>query len=254
MFTYGYIREATMAHLDIDESEAQAMNLLARFHIYANEAMQAICSAKPMYKYIDITVVEKFAPLVMDGAIFRPATDQEIKSNFEGLVVASDAQTKAYYHALSIYEINEKVSMTDTFITFENKQAWRLVKYKPTVAEQLEADAFGYKLKKGIIREQAKIDTDYSYISKNQLIFFKEGRYLIPGRFMWFRFDSGIGDDTELDMPSDILLTIPLYIAAICYQIDNPQKAQIMRSEFEMALARCTAIDFMTLNDLPSSW
>ena len=148
----------------------------------------------------------------MDGAIFRPATDEEIKSNFEGLVVASDAQTKAYYHALSIYEINEKVSMTDTFITFENKQAWRLVKYKPTVAEQLEADAFGYKL------------------------------------------DSGIGDDTELDMPSDILLTIPLYIAAICYQIDNPQKAQIMRSEFEMALARCTAIDFMTLNDLPSSW
>ena len=49
----------------------------------------------------------------------------------------------------------------------------------------------------------------------------KTGEFLIPARFLWFRFDSGIGDDTEIDMPADILLTIPLYIASICLQIDN---------------------------------
>ena len=82
MFTYGYIREAVMAHLDIDEEEAQAMNLLSRFHIYANEAMQAICSSKPMYQYIDVTVVKKFSPIVVeendDGTFsYRPATEEE---------------------------------------------------------------------------------------------------------------------------------------------------------------------------------
>ena len=60
MFTYGYIREATLAHLDIDETEAEAMHLLQRFHLYANEAMLAICASKPMYQYIDITVVDRY--------------------------------------------------------------------------------------------------------------------------------------------------------------------------------------------------
>ena len=67
MFTYGYIREATMAHLDIDETEAEDMKLLSRFHIFANEAMQAICASKPMYQYIDVTVVEKFDPIVTNS-------------------------------------------------------------------------------------------------------------------------------------------------------------------------------------------
>ena len=109
MFTYGYIREATMAHLDIDEDEAQAMNLLSRFHIYANEAMQAICASKPMYQYIDITVVEKFAPLVMDGAIFRTATREEIDWDEEiqgdrPFKLVNETQMKAYYHERNIYE------------------------------------------------------------------------------------------------------------------------------------------------------
>ena len=71
---------------------------------------------------------------------------------------------------------------------------------------------------------------------------------------MWFRFDSGISDDAEIDMPADIFLTIPLYIAACCLQIDNPQRANIKRNEFETALARCTATDFMELNEIKSSW
>ena len=82
--------------------------------------------------------------------------------------------------------------------------------------------------------------------------FYKPGRYLIPAKFMWYRFDSGISDEAEIDMPSDIFLTIPLYIASVCYQIDNVQKAQLMRQEFELALARCTAGNFMALNKLES--
>lgn len=259
MFTYGYIREATLAHLDIDETEAQAMNLLSRFHIFANEAMQAICSSKPMYQYIDITVVDDYAPLVMDGAFLRPATVAEINWDVETqgnrpFVIANEELTKKYYNEQNIYKKSDKVIMKDTFIAFASKEIIKVSDYKPSVSEQLEAEAFGYKLKEGIIKETAKLDHDFSYISKNQIKFYKTGRYLIPAKYMWYRFDSGISDNTELDMPSDILLTIPLYIASICLQIDNLQKAQLMRQEFEMALSRCTATDFMSLPKIERSW
>lgn len=261
MFTYGYIREAVMAHLDIDEIEAQDMKLLSRFHIFANEAMQAICASKPMYQYIDVTVVEKFDPIVTDefGSFFRPATkaeinwDREIQGDLD-VIFLSDELLKDYYHKKDIYEVRETLSMKDTFIAFANKFCWKILNKKPTVEQMLEAEAFGKDIKETIEKTEAKRDYDFSYLSKNQIKFYKPGRYLIPARFMWFRFDSGIGDDSEIDMPSDILLTIPLYIASICLQIDNMQKSQILRQEFELALSRCTAGDMLKLNDVPSSW
>lgn len=259
MFTYGYIREATMARLDIDETEAEAMHLLERFHIYANEAMQAICASKPMYQYIDVTVVEKYAPLVWDGAFLRPATDEEIhwdkdtqgEPEFE---FATEEETQEYYHEKNIYQQFETMYMKDTFIAFANKQAYIVEVKKPTIPQILEAEAFGKELKEVIVQKPAIIDQDFSYMSKNSLKFYKTGEYMIPAKFMWYRFDSGISDEQEIEMPSDIFLTIPIYIASICYQIDNPQKAQVMRNEFEMALARCTATDFMTLNKIGKSW
>lgn len=261
-FTYGYIREATMAHLDIDESEAQAMNLLSRFHIYANEAMQAICVSKPMYQYIDITVVDKFDPLVVDnsnGLFLRPATTDELNWNEETqgprpFAFANDELTKKYYHDKNIYEVGEKIAMTDTFISFANKQCYKLVEYKPTVTEVLEAEAFGRTIPHGLLTLKARVDQDFSYISKNQIKVYKAGHYMIPAKYMWYRFDSGLGDNTEIDMPSDILLTIPLYIASVCLQIDNMQKAQIIRQQFEIALSRCTSGDYMTLNEIEPDW
>ena len=264
MFTYGYIREAVMAHLDIDEEEAQAMNLLSRFHIFANEAMQAICSSKPMYQYVDVTVVQKYSPIVAqvsdDGTfILRPATEAEIFAHEQGeeqpdIRFLNQTELQDYYHKQNIYEVNEKVAMSDTFISFANKKCYKIITKKPTIEQQLEADAFGYPTKFITERTEAKIDLDFSYISKNQLKFYKEGRYLIPAKYLWYRFDSGLGDENEIDIPADILLTIPLYIAAVCLQVDNMQKAQVLRSEFEMALARCTSGDMMTLNDIPMTW
>lgn len=259
MFTYGYIREATMAHLDIDEAEAQAMNLQGRFHIFANEAIQAICGSKPKYEYLDITVVNEYAPLVTDGAIIRLATKEEIKWDEEAqgpreFTILNKEQTKQYYNEQGIYETGDKIAMNDKFIAFADKLPIKIIEIKPRVEEILEAEAFGTPLKNKILREIARIDDDFSYIGSNQIKVYKPGRYLIPGRFMWYRFESGLGDETELEMPADILLTIPLYISSVCLQIDNPQKANIKRSEFEMALARCSATDFMPLNQIKGTW
>lgn len=264
-YTYGYLREAVLAHLDIDEEEAQAMHLLERLHIFANEAMQAICSNKPMYQYIDITVVEDYAPLVMDGAFLRLATEEEINWDVEeqGLLpvaFASEDITKDYYHKLGIYKKLETLSMTENFIAFADKKCLKISEYKPTMEELMEAEAFeskAYELakkKKCMIKEEAIPEYHFSYLGRNSIKFYKTGHYLIPAKYLWFRFDSGISDDTEIDMPADIFMCIPLYIAASCLQIDNMQKAQIKRSEFELALGRCTSTDFMPLNEFKYDW
>lgn len=266
MFTYGYIREAVLAHLDIDEEEAQAMSLLSRFHIFANEAMQAICSSKPKYQYVDVTVVDKFDPIVVvtddttGSFYFRKATEDEIAAYEESGTGGADyrflteEELKEYYHEQGIYEVYETVSMSDTFIAFANKQAYKIITQKPTVEQQLEAEAFGTTIKEETYLDKVKKDCEFSFVSQNNIKFYKSGHYLIPAKYLWYRFDSGLGDTAELDIPADILLCIPLYIAAKCLQIDNLQKSQILRSEFEMALARCTSNDMMKLNDIPSTF
>lgn len=259
MFTYGYIREAVMAHLDIDEYEAQDMKLLSKFHIFANEAMQAICASKPMYQYIDVTVVEKFDPIVTDGSFFRKATDEEINWDIDTqgeleVTFLDEEQLKEYYHDKNIYKVREILSMKDTFISFTDKQSYKIIKKKLSAEEILFSEDIDVP---NVDKEEkllATLDHDFSYISKNKIKFYKPGRYLIPAKFIWYRFDSGIGDDTEIDMPADIFMTIPLYIASICYRIDNVQKSQILRNEFELALARCTAGDMMPVSKIPSSW
>lgn len=260
MFTYGYIREATMAHLDIDEVEAQAMNIQSRFHIFANEAMQAICGGKPKYDYFKAKVVRKYAPLVMDGDTIRLATQEEIDWDEEEdgpreAPLLNTVQTREWYVEQGIYEVFDIAKMSDTFIAFADKQVWRIAKQEPSYEDYIQAEAFGRPLPKAqIVKERAELDLDFAYIGKNRIKFYKPGEYLVPARYLWFRFDSGIADDTEIDMPADIFLTIPLYVASVCLQIDNPQKASIKRSEFEMALARCTNTDFMDLNEVPASW
>ena len=270
-FTYGYIREATMAHLDLDESEAQAMNILKRFPIYANEAMQAICASKPKYEYVDVKVVKKFAPLVLDGANFILATDEQIEelNNWLKLpederppketlpVFANKEQLQAYWHERNVYEVGEKVSMEADFIAFANKQCYKYVENKVRIIpEDIDYEYAEYPEEQiaTITRERAIVDDDFSYIGKSQLKFYKPGEYMIPAKFMWYIFESGVSDEQELDIPSDILSCIPLYIASICLQIDNPSRAQVKRSEFEMALARCTATDFIENNSFRSTW
>lgn len=57
MYTWGYIKDATLAKLDLDETEASVQNLINRFPIYANEAMTQICSAiKPKKSFAEFNV------------------------------------------------------------------------------------------------------------------------------------------------------------------------------------------------------
>ena len=52
MYTWGYLKDVTLAKLDLTENEATVQNLLSRFPFYANEVITQVCSAiKPKYTF-----------------------------------------------------------------------------------------------------------------------------------------------------------------------------------------------------------
>ena len=250
-YTFGYVREATQAHIDLDEQETQAMHLQERYHIFANEAMQAICSIKPKYDYFKCEVVSEYDPLIRFGnGKFRKATVEELNSPASN--IADEVDTKLWYEGQHIYLTNRSVRMSDDFIAFADKQAWAFVR-----SEYFDPELFvrGYSQTPRTLFKKIKATKEhFMYGGRNTLTFFQEGQYLIPYKGVWFRFKSGISDDDEIDMPIDILLTIPLYIAALCLQIDHAQRAMAKRAEFETALARCSNTDFLANKDIAPSW
>lgn len=68
MYTWGYIKNVTLAKLDLQESEAEKQNLLSRFYYFANEAITQICSTiKPKHTFFEIDVTDEnlYTPITM---------------------------------------------------------------------------------------------------------------------------------------------------------------------------------------------
>lgn len=67
MYTWGYIKNVTLAKLDLEESEAGKQNLLQRFYYFANEAMTQICSAiKPKRAFFTVDIDDTNIGTVID--------------------------------------------------------------------------------------------------------------------------------------------------------------------------------------------
>lgn len=59
-YTWGYIKEAALAKLDLDEKEANVQNLFNRFPFYANEVITQICSSiKPKYSFAKFVITKE---------------------------------------------------------------------------------------------------------------------------------------------------------------------------------------------------
>lgn len=94
MYTWGDIKDITLAKLDLEEDEANRMNFLSRFAMYANEAMTMICSTikpKKMFATIEVETIgelqtiddENFIafnddlPKIVENGIVREAHDED---------------------------------------------------------------------------------------------------------------------------------------------------------------------------------
>lgn len=87
-------------------------------------------------------------------------------------------------------------------------------------------------------------DCDFKYIGYNKVMFKRPGIYQISYKARWIDFSKELVEDEDIDVPADILECIPSYIASQCFKIDDMQKAQIFRNEYEMALARIDDTDY----------
>lgn len=57
MYTWGYIKDASLAKLDLEQDEAVNLGLLNRFKFYANEVITQICSTiKPKHTFYEVIV------------------------------------------------------------------------------------------------------------------------------------------------------------------------------------------------------
>lgn len=184
MYTWGYLRNAILAKMDLSEDEANTQNLTSRFPYFANEALTQICSSV-MPKY-------SFAEFVVDDS-----------------------------------NKNIMLSMPDDFISFGDDVN--------TVVREYQELNFKYST-----RTEAS-DNDFTYIGYNKIMFFNFGTYYISYNARWFNFadvENNLSDDTEIDVPCDILDCIPSYVASQLFKIDDEYKAQVYRNEYETFLSR----------------
>ena len=116
-----------------------------------------------------------------------------------------------------------------------------------TIAQEMPPDFISlgddvcYELRKnsnGKLEQIELHDDDFIYSGYNKVIFKHTGDFYISYNARWFTFSKSIDDSTELNVPNDILDSIPSYIASQCYKIDDDYKAQVYRNEYELMLAR----------------
>lgn len=87
-------------------------------------------------------------------------------------------------------------------------------------------------------------DDDYEYLGYNQVVFKHPGNYFISYNARWYTFDKSLSDNELIDVPDDILDSIPSYIASQCYKIDDEYKASVFRNEYEIMLSRIDNSNF----------
>ena len=87
-------------------------------------------------------------------------------------------------------------------------------------------------------------DDDYEYLGYNQVVFKHPGNYFISYNARWYTFDKSLSDDELIDVPDDIIDSIPSYIASQCYKIDDEYKASVFRNEYEIMLSRIDNSNF----------
>ena len=228
-FSYGYLKEAVKAHLDLEEDELEVLNINQRFHIFANEAIQHISSKKPNSVYFQFQAVDEFPTLVFDDGVLR----EQLPTDSSNLTVATAEETADWYNAQNIYLTGQVIDMPSNFLLFAPKKAFYWI---DSIQNKMDAKAY------------------ITYISASEFFVLGAATYLIPYRASWLIFGADDKEDMIVNMPSDLALTIPIYVASVFLQQRNANMAQAKRQEFELAVSRCRSVDFLETKSVSRSF
>lgn len=229
MITWGYIKQATLAKMDLSVDAAVDQGLIEKMPFYANEALTEITSAiKAKRAYADFKVADRDAVLNCIAQTYGQEAMYFVLDHRCDLSTATEDQL----NALKVYEhyvyVGDTVKMPDDFVAWSDDTNWKVVE-----------DCKGQDM-----LEPLK-DTEFAQRG-NKLIFMKSCICKIAYFAKWFFFTPTTQDDVELDIPDDILVCLPSYIASQLFKIDDEQKSSIYRNEYEIALARINENDYAT--------
>lgn len=221
MYTWGYVKDAAFAYLDVDEHEALTRGWLRRFTFYANSVITEICSTiKPKHTFAEFNVVNKQELWDELRSKYQLYDSESLPITKPGSL---SAEEQLFWNEYESYKfVNEVAKMPDDFVSFGDDvctREWRDPPFYDTYMCECH-------------------DDDFAYEGFNQIVFFKPGRYSISYNSRWQIIQPNIRDDDVLDVPADIVECIPLYIASQCYEIDDGYKGSVYRNSYEMALAR----------------
>lgn len=242
MYTWGYIKDATLAKMDFTANQAIDMGLVDKMPYYANEALTQITSAiKPNRKYTDFLVLDK------DVVIKKIA--EKLKNQDLSFLVNRPCDktllTEDQLEALEFYNthlyVNDPINMPNDFVAWSDEIAYMKIK-------TVEIEGRGHMTRFGKVQAGycELNDSYYSTYGSNKIVFYIPGEFRIPYKASWYKFTTTTNDDAGLDIPDDIVECIPSYIASQLFKIDDEQKSAIYRNEYEMALARIDENEYFT--------
>lgn len=221
MFTYGYIKNAILAKMNLNEDEALEQNLLDGIPYYLNECLTQITSTiKPKYAHVDVTAYCQAIPI--PPQLQEPKEPEDIDTKKE-----REKALEEYLKDKTL--IHTPYKMPKDFIAFSGKSMVRLEKFD--------------RIAGVVYLPLEELHDEVAYISNNELVFKKPGKYIITYDAQWEFFTDSTADDVEVDIPADIVQCLPAYVASQLWKIDDERKAAIYRNEFEMAFARINNSD-----------
>lgn len=222
LYTWGYIKDATLAKMDLEQDEANELKLINRFIFYANEAITQICSAvKPKRTFYEVRIFDKAVNyetyVLVDGV------------EVHNVSISSDGNSILDSDGLIImHKVGTLITMPDDFIGFgDDVSTVEYEIYNARFVEECHDDVLVYK-------------------GYNQFTCYKAGTYHISYKARWITFSQDTNNSDVLDVPMDILECLPSYIAHQCYKIDDEYKSSVFRNEYEIFLARIDDTNFKT--------
>lgn len=216
MYTYGYIKNAILTKLNLTEKEALEQNLLDTFIYNINECLSQIASTiKPKFATKQVIVYKDKIPV--EPELLPDKTDPvEVR-------LKKEEALKEYYEDKAV--VGTPYTMPEDFIAFSGV---------PRVQEEIC----------GCLKPSEELHGQAIHLDRKQVVFLKPGIYQITYDGWWPVFNDKLQDADEIDIPTDIVICIPSYVASQVWKIDDERKANVFRNEFEILFSRINNSDY----------
>lgn len=228
-YTYGYLKNAILTKMNLTEEEANEQSLIDTFPYNINECLTQIASTiKPYYASHKVIVYQNEIPIPKE--LLAP-TDRK-----EPINEKKEREIKLAKYLEDKVIVGDRVRMPEGFIAFSGKSIVQLEKIGPEVKFITTGNT--------IYCEPKEVHDEVVHIGNDKIIFLKPGKYTITYDALWKQFTDKTLETEVIDIPVDIIMCIPSYVASQIWKIDDERKAAIFRNEFEILFARINNSDY----------